>query len=85
MVLYIEKHIKFCYNHNIMKKTQNRHTKQLAQLYYQDLIWELHKSGKSIRTITEIINKKHLPRSRFKGITLSKDTIHKIIKKLKGN
>lgn len=55
--------------------------KKLARLYYQDLIWELHDSGKSVREITEIINKKHIPRSRFRGITLSKSTIHNIIKK----
>ena len=68
-----------------MKTAGIQHKKKLAQLYYQDKIWELAYSGMSIRKITDTINRKHIPHSRFKGITLSKDTIHKIIKKRQSN
>jgi len=53
-----------------------------AQLFYQDKIFELHKRGKSVREISEHINKQCLSKSKFKGTTLSKSTIHNIIKKL---
>jgi len=59
------------------------YTKKLAALYYQDLIWQLSDSGMSVRSITNKINKHHIPYSRFKGIALSKSTIHNIIKKRK--
>jgi len=55
--------------------------KKLAKIYYQDKIWQLAKSGKSIRDISDYINKSCIPRSKLKGVTLSKTTIHTIIKK----
>jgi len=57
--------------------------KKLAQLYYQDKIWELADQGKSVREITRLINRHFIPRSKFKGVTLSKTTIYTIIKKEK--
>jgi len=53
-----------------------------AQLYYQDKIFELHQKGKSVREVTKYINKQCLAKSRFKEISLSKSTIHNIIRKL---
>jgi len=66
-----------------MQKYTPNQAKKLAQLYYQDRIWQLHNAGYSVYAITDLINKRYLPRSRFKGITLSKSTIHNIIKKAK--
>jgi len=66
--------------------TQNRPTnqvKRLTKLYYQDKIWQLSSEGKSVREITNLINRHYIPRSKFKGTTLSKSTIHEIIKKVK--
>lgn len=57
------------------------HQKKMCKLYYQDRIWELSNQGKSVREITDLINRHYIPRSKFKGITLSKSTIHTIIKK----
>ena len=62
-----------------MIKAQSNKAKDLAKLYYQDKIWQLYKEGKSVRKITELINRHYLPRSKFRGTTLSKSTIHKII------
>ncbi len=61
------------------------HTKKMAQLYYQDKIWELANSEITIEEITNIINRRYISRSKFKGMTLSKSTIQKIIKKGKSN
>jgi len=58
-------------------------TKRLTKLYYQDKIWQLAEEGKSVREITNLINRHYIPRSKFKGTTLSKSTIHEIIKKVK--
>jgi len=55
--------------------------KRLAQLYYQDKIWQLSSEGKSVREITNLINRHYIPRSKFKGTTLGKSTIAKIILK----
>jgi len=66
-----------------MENLPTNQAKRLAQLYYQDKIWQLSTEGKSIREITEIINRRFISRSRFKEITLSKSTIAKIILKLK--
>ena len=60
-----------------------RSQKIKAQLYYQDKIFELHQKGKSVREITDYINTQCLSKSKFKEITLSKSTIHNIIKRLK--
>jgi len=55
-----------------------------AQLFYQDKIYNLFLSGKSVRQITDYINKQCLARSQYyKDITLSKSTIHNIITKMK--
>ena len=62
-----------------MKNTNYR--KKLARLRYQDEILEMHKSGKSIRDIMQDINYR-LARTNLK-VTLSKSTIHTIIKKAK--
>jgi len=64
-----------------MENRPTNQVKRLAQLYYQDKIWQLSKEGKSIREVTEIINRRFISRSRFKGITLGKSTIAKIINK----
>ena len=57
------------------------YTKKICKLYYQDKIWELADQGKSVREITDLINKHFVTRSKFKGTTLSKSTIHNIIRK----
>ena len=62
-----------------MENTNYR--KKLARLKYKDLILELHKNGKSIRDIADNINYR-LARTNLK-VTLSKSTIHSIIKKAK--
>ena len=59
------------------------HQKRLARLYYKDKIWSLSSEGKSVREIAELINRNFIPRSKFKGVTLSKSTIHATIKKQK--
>jgi len=64
-----------------MENLHINETKRLAQLYYQDKIWQLSSEGKSVREVTEIINRRFISRSRFKEITLSKSTIAKIILK----
>jgi hypothetical protein len=64
-----------------MEKYSPNQAKKLARLFYQDKIWQLHVAGKSVREITDQINRQYIPRSRFKGVTLSKSTIHTIIKK----
>jgi hypothetical protein len=64
-----------------MEKYSTNQAKKLARLYYQDKIWQLAAAGKSVREITELINRQYIPRSKFKGVTLSKSTIHTIIKK----
>lgn len=64
-----------------MENTNYR--KKLARLRYQDEILEMHKSGKSIRDIMQDINYR-LARTNLK-VTLSKSTIHSIIKKAKKN
>jgi hypothetical protein len=55
--------------------------KKLCKLYYQDKILELYQEGKSIRQITDYINKQCIPHSKFCGLTLGKTTIHQLIKK----
>ena len=59
------------------------YTKKICKLYYQDKIWELADQGKSVREITDLINRHYIPRSKFKGVTLSKSTIHTITQKRK--
>jgi len=59
-------------------KSDINYLKRMAQLRYRDEILLLNKQGKSIRKITQIINYK-LARTKFK-VSLSRDTIHKIIK-----
>jgi hypothetical protein len=66
-----------------MEKHSTNQAKKLARLYYQDKIWQLHTIGKSIRDITDQINRHYLPRSKFRGVTLSKSTIQTVIKNLK--
>jgi hypothetical protein len=64
-------------------KTGINYTKKMAQLRYRDKILSLHAQGKSIRGITQDINYK-LARTKLK-VSLSRDTIHSIIKgKLNG-
>jgi len=64
-----------------MQNYSPNHAKKLAKLYYQDRIWQLSRDGVSVREIAQLINRHYLPRSKFKGVTLSKSTIHTIIKK----
>ena len=64
-----------------MKKTEINHQKKMARLYYQDKIVQLSKDNMSIRDITHYINNSCIARSKFKNITLSKSTIHSIIKR----
>jgi len=66
-----------------MKKDRPNYSKKTTRLYYQDKIWQLHKEEKSVREITDLINNHFIPRSNYKGVTLSKSTIHTIIKKEK--
>ena len=61
-----------------------KNQKLKAQLFYKDKIYNLFLSGKSVRQITDYINKQCLTRSHYyKNITLSKSTIHNIITKMK--
>jgi hypothetical protein len=55
------------------------YNKKLARLKYKDLIFKMSEDGKSIREITQNINNR-LSRTNLK-VTLSKSTIHTIIKK----
>ena len=57
------------------------YAKKIAKLYYQDRIWELSQQGKSVRDITHYVNTRCIPHTKFKGIILSRSTIHTIIKK----
>jgi len=66
-----------------MQNLSPNHAKKLAQLYYQDKIFLMHQSGMSIRSIKNRINRHYLPRSKFKGVTLSKTTIQNMITRLK--
>ena len=67
-----------------MKNLSKNQAKKLARLYYQDKIWQLHDvEGKSIRDITDLINRRYIPRSKFKGTTIGKSSIAKLIKNLK--
>lgn len=65
-----------------MKKSKPvgiNHRKKMAQLRYRDDILSMHNAGKSIREITQKINF-CLSRTKHQKCTLSRDTIHKIIK-----
>jgi len=66
-----------------MKNLSTNQAKKLARLYYQDKIWQLHAEGKSIRGITDLINRHYIPRSKFKGTTIGKSSIAKLITSLK--
>jgi len=66
-----------------MKNLPTNQAKKLTRLYYQDKIWQLHTEGKSIRDITNLINRHYLPRSKFKGITIGKSSVAKLIANLK--
>jgi len=65
-----------------MEKLSPNYAKKLAKLRYKDEILELNQQQKSIREIEKIINYK-LARTNLKT-SLSKSTIHTIIKKYKG-
>ncbi len=60
-------------------KTGINYIKKMAQLRYRDEILSLHARGNSIRKITKLINYK-LARTTHQKCTLSRDTVHKIIK-----
>jgi hypothetical protein len=64
-----------------MLNQNSNYKKKICKLYYQDKIWELASQGKSVREITDLINRHFIPRSKFKGVTLSRSTIHTIVKK----
>jgi len=58
-----------------------RNKKRLAKLRYKDKILKLHKEGKTLKQITQIINYS-LIRTNLKT-TLSTSSIYKIIQKYK--
>jgi len=58
---------------------EKNHIKKMAQLRYRDEIISLHKQGLSISEITRKINFR-LARTKFQKTTLSRDTIHRIVK-----
>jgi len=64
-----------------MEKLAKNYAKKLARLRYKDEILRLHEQKKSVREIEKIINFK-LARTNLKT-SLSKSTIHSIIKKYK--
>ena len=66
-----------------MEKLAKNYAKKLAKLRYKDEILKLHEQKKSVREIEKIINFK-LARTNLKT-SLSKSTIHSIIKKYKEN
>jgi hypothetical protein len=61
-----------------MEQKKN-HIKKMAQLRYRDEIISLHEQGLSIAEITQKINFR-LARTKFQKTTLSRDTIHRIVK-----
>ena len=63
------------------KKMGERDKKRLAKLRYKDKILQLHKQGKSLKEITQIVNYS-LVRTNLKT-TLSSSSIHRIIQKYK--
>lgn len=73
----------------MLKRSPNE-AKRLARLKYKDEVLQLHRSGKSIREITKIINRKlactSLRIERKDGsiekVQLSKSTIAELIKKI---
>jgi len=65
-----------------MQNYTETQAKKLAALKFQDKIIELHRSGKSVRQIADLLNKRYIPRSNYRGIALSKSTVHNIIKKV---
>jgi hypothetical protein len=62
-----------------MENLKQNYAKKLARLRYRDEILRMSLEKKSIREITKLINFR-LARTNLK-ITLSRDTIQKIIKK----
>ena len=66
-----------------MENLSPNYAKKLAKLYYKDKILQLHSDGKSVRYITEYINNSCIPRSKYKGVILSKSTIHNLIQRYK--
>lgn len=75
----------------VMSKLGKNKKKKFCLLQYQTLIWDLYnqKKGekKNIREITteiaELLNRRYVSKTRFKGITISKSGVYKIIKKRK--
>jgi hypothetical protein len=61
-----------------MEQKKN-HIKKMAQLRYRDEIISFYKQGLSISEITRKINFR-LARTKFQKTTLSRDTIHRIVK-----
>jgi len=66
-----------------MKTESPNHQKKMAKLFYQDKIYTMHQDGASLQKITDAINKQFIPRSKYKGVTLSKSTIRNVIAFLK--
>lgn len=65
-----------------MQNYTETQAKKLAALKFQDKIIELYRAGLSIREIADRINNRHIPHSQFRGTTISKSTVHNIIKKV---
>ena len=68
-----------------MEKLKINYKKKLIELNYQEKILELHNQKMSLRKIADTINKRYIPRSRFRGTTISYGTIKNIIKKYTQN
>jgi len=68
------------YNYD-MKVAKSWRQKQLVQQYFKSQILKYREQGKSYREIANLINKKHIPYSKFKNkVTISKDIVARIIK-----
>ena len=64
-----------------MKVAKSWRQKQLVQQYFKSQILKYREQGKSYREIANLINKKHIPYSKFKNkVTISKDIVARIIK-----
>lgn len=63
-----------------MKNLSKNQLKHLCGLRFLDKMIELQNQGMSIQEITDYINKKSIPNSKFKGTTLSKTKIFSLLK-----
>jgi len=64
-----------------MKVSNSWRKKQLVQQYFKSQILAYRAEGKSYREIADLINRKHIPYSKFSSEVISKDIVARVIKK----